>query len=329
MSPAPTRWGIAGTGSIAAKFAQALARVEGAELAAVASRSVDRAAEFAGRWGAARAHGSYEDLAADDGVDVVYVATPHARHCADTLLYLGAGRHVLCEKPFAMDAAQARTMATAARERGLFLMEALWSRFLPSYVELRAQLSAGRIGEPTAVEATFGFPAPVAADHRLLDPALGGGALLDLGVYCVQLASLVLGPPDRVSAVAHLGPTGVDLRTALALGHPSGAVATAQVSLDSLLACTARITGTEGWIDLRAPMHSTEVLVIGRGAGTEPELLEVPSGGDGLRFQAEEVQRCLAAGHTESPVMALDETIAIAATLDRAREAIGLSYPGL
>ena len=188
-----TRWGIAGTGTIANRFAEALAQVDDATLAAVGSRSAERAAEFASRFGSTTAHASYESLADDPDVDVVYVATPHSRHLLDTLLFLQADKHVLCEKPLALSGGQGRRMVDAARARGLFLMEAMWSRFLPTYRTLVEVLEQGRIGEPLLVEADFGFGRPVAPEHRLFDLSLGGGGLLDLGIYPVQLCSLVLG----------------------------------------------------------------------------------------------------------------------------------------
>ncbi|HXY93001.1 MAG TPA: Gfo/Idh/MocA family oxidoreductase, partial [Acidimicrobiia bacterium] len=206
----PVRWGIASTGGIAASFTKDLAFVDDAEVVAVASRARKTARRFAAAHGIPRAHDSYEAMAADPNVDVVYVATPHSRHCADTLLFLAAGKHVLCEKPFALNHAQASSMAADARARGLFLMEAMWSRFLPAYVELRRLVAGGAVGEVVLVEGAFGFAVPFDASHRLFAPELGGGALLDVGVYPVQLAHLLLGTPAGVSAVAAMGATGVD-----------------------------------------------------------------------------------------------------------------------
>jgi predicted dehydrogenase len=319
------RWGIAATGGIAERFANGLALVPGARLAAVASRTAERAEAFGERHGAARAYGSYEALAEDPDVDVVYVASPNHRHHADTLLFLEAGRHVLCEKPFALNEGQARDMVVAARQRGLFLMEALWSRFLPAYVVLAALLEEGRIGEPLLVEGDFGFRRTVEADHRLFDLALGGGALLDLGIYPVQLASLVLGPPDRVAAVGHIGETGVDEQVAATLHHPGGQLAVVKAAIRIGSSCTARISGTHGWIHLPAFMHCPTHLDIG---GRAPERVECGFDGEGLRFQVEHVQHCLRKGWTESPVVPLDETCTMAATLDAVRAQIGLRYPG-
>ena len=198
-------WGIAGPGGIAAQFAEGLGLVDGAVLAAVGSRSRERADGFGDRFGIPNRYGSYQDMMSDPTVDVVYVATPHAQHEAVVLAALEAGKHVLCEKPFALNEKQARRMADAARSRGLFAMEALWSRFLPSYRIVADLLRGGRIGEPLLVEADFGFRVPLMPEHRLFDLAQGGGALLDLGIYPLQLCSLVLGVPDSVVAKGHVG----------------------------------------------------------------------------------------------------------------------------
>jgi predicted dehydrogenase len=323
----PIRWGIAATGNIAHTFAGGLAQLDDAEIAAVGSRSADRAGEFAVEVGAARAHGSYQDLAADGGVDVVYVASPHARHEADALLFLEAGKHVLCEKPMALNRAQAERMAAAARVRRLFLMEAMWSRFLPSWQLVRRLVAQGRIGEPLVVEADLGFRRPIDPAHRLFDRALGGGAALDLGVYPVSFASFLLGTPDGVSAQGHIGETGVDEQFAAALHHPGGALAVAKGAIRAWLGSTARVTGSEGWLRLPAMMHGATHVDVGDVDGGR-ERVETPYEGEGLRFQATEVHRCLREGLTESPVMPLDETCAVAGTLDAIRAQIGMTYPG-
>ncbi|MET9970784.1 Gfo/Idh/MocA family oxidoreductase [Streptomyces sp. NPDC006356] len=331
------RWGIAGTGSIANGFADALGRLPDARLVAVGSRSRETADAFGEKYGIApgHRHTSYEDLAADDSVDIVYVASPHSHHHEHTLLFLNAGRPVLCEKAFALDATQAAEMVAVARERGLFLMEAMWSRFLPSHVKIRELLAEGAIGEVQSVEADFGFRFPTDPGHRLFDPALGGGALLDLGVYPISLAAMVLGTPDRITAYGTLGPTGVDEHTAVLSGYPSGATALAQCSLRAMLGCTARITGTEGFIELPFMMHCPDELTVQVRGITEHLSLPAAREGDGtdtagggLHHQARHVQERLLAGATESDIMPLDETVAIMRTLDTAREQLGVSYPG-
>lgn len=325
MAAPIVRWGIIGPGGIAARFAAAMRLVEGGEIVAVASRSKRRGRDFAKRHGVARAYEGSEGLLADADVDAVYVATPHVRHEADTLAALAAGKHVLCEKPFALDADQARRMADAARTADRFLMEAMWSRFLPPYRILRELLDAGAIGQPLVVEADFGFRARFDPHHRLFDPALGGGALLDVGIYPVQLCCDVLGPPDRVVADGVVGETGVDELVAAVLHHRDGGLGIAKAATRASLANTARITGTDGWIDLPAPMHCPPSLALHR--ADRVDAFDAPWEGDGLRFEIEEVHRCLAAGERESSVMPLAESVALMGVLDEVRRQLGVAYP--
>ena len=320
----PVRWGIVGTGAVAAGFAEALGQVEGADLVAVASRSVVGADEFGSRYNIPRRYASYEDLAADDDIEVAYIATPQSRHVDDTLLMIGAGKHVLCEKPFALDARQARSMADAAGSNGVFLMEAMWSRFLPAYRHLVDVLGEGRIGEPILVEADFGWRREVDPEHRLFRRDLGGGGLLDLGIYPLQLASLVLGIPRSVAARGVIGETGVDELVAAVTEHPNGGIAVSKASLRVGMTCAARIAGTVGVIDIPALMHCPEsitVSVLG-----EVERLDGSYEGSGMRFEVEEVHRCLADGRLESDVMPLDETLALMGILDEVRAQIGLDF---
>ena len=318
------RWGIAATGGIAAGFADAMQLVDGGEVVAVASRSPERAREFADRFGIERAYG-YEDLAADPDVDIAYIGTPHPRHASDSLRYLEADKHVLCEKPFALNAPQAREVVRVARERGQFVMEAMWSRFLPAYVALRGILDSGRIGEPLMVEADFGWRSEVDPTHRHYDLALGGGGLLDLGIYPIQLCSFVLGAPDGVVAQGHVGETGVDEQVAAVLHHAGGRLGVVKCALRIPMTCTARIAGSEGVVELPAFMHCPTSLTVRTPAGEEH--IDAAFEG-GLRFQVDEVHRCLDAGLLESPVMPLDETIQIADVLDTIRAQIGVRYPG-
>jgi predicted dehydrogenase len=317
------RWGIAGTGGIAGRFAQALRETPEADLVAVGSRTDRNADRFGDEWDVPRRHGDYDDLARDEDVDVVYIATPQNRHADDACRYLDAGKHVLCEKPMAMTEAEVLRMTASAGLAERFLMEAIWSRFLPSYVTLWELLVQGRIGEPQLVEADFGFRMPVDPAHRLFDPARGGGALLDLGIYPLQLASWVLGPPDRVAAVGHVGETDVDETVAATLHHPGGRLAVVKASIRVNLTCTARIVGSEGSIDLPAFMHCPDQLVV-RDAFNQPEVIERPIEGEGLRYQVDEVHRCLAEGLPESPVMTLGESARLAATMDQIRDQIDL-----
>jgi predicted dehydrogenase len=320
------RWGIAATGGIAHGFATGLAATDDAQTVAVASRTAERAEEFGAEFDIPHRHASYETLAADPDVDVVYVASPHSRHEPDTLLFLEAGKHVLCEKPFALNERQARRMVDAARSRGLFVMEAIWSRFLPAYRLLGELLADGVIGEVDSVDADFGIRFPYEPKHRLFDLALGGGALLDLGIYPLQLASLVLGPPTEVHAVAALATTGADQHVAAVLAHASGALATVRAATQANLACTARISGSAGVVDLPPFMHCPTSLTVTTPRGVDH--LEAPIVGQGLRYQVAEVHRCIRAGELESPVIPHAETLDLANTMDRIRAQIGVRYPG-
>ena len=321
------RWGIIGPGGIAKRFAQAMTSVDDGQIVAVASRSLDRADAFADEHDVARRYDDDQALAEDPDVDAVYVATPHSRHEVDAIRCLEAGKHVLCEKAFALNAAQAQRMVAAARVNDRFLMEAIWSRYLPSYRALVDVLASGRIGTPQQVDADFGFRMRVDPQHRLFDPLQGGGALLDLGIYPLQLSLLVLGPVEQVAATGVIGKTKVDEQVAATLRHEGGGVGVIKAAIRTPLACTARISGTDGWIDLPAFMHcptSFTVNVVGAG----PEVIDAAFDGDGLQFEIREVHRCLDEGRTESPTMSLAETVALATVMDDIRAQIGVSYPG-
>jgi predicted dehydrogenase len=316
-------WGILGAGKIATKFATDLKNLADASLVAVGSRSADRADQFAQDWGVERSYGSYADMIADPDVDAVYVATPHPFHKEHTLLCLDGGKAVLCEKPMAVHAGQVRVMVQAARERGLFLMEAMWSRFNPVLVQVQQWLDEGQIGEARMLSADFGFRTGWNPEGRLLNPALAGGALLDVGVYVVSLASSVFGgAPVEIQAAAHLGETGVDEQTGMVFRYASGGLALLACAIRTVTPHMARIDGTEGAIEIPAFWHATSARLIR--PGQEP--LEA-SGDFGYHYEAAEVMACLLEGVTESATMSLDESIAIAETMDQVREQIGLTYP--
>lgn len=319
------RWGILGTGSIAKKFAEGLKSVKTAELVAVGSRQQATADQFANQFGAPRRHASYEALAADTGVDAIYVATPHAMHRDATVLCLEAGRAVLCEKPFAINEAQARTMVETARRKKVFLMEAMWTRFLPLMVRLRDLLSSGAIGEVRLVQADFGFRANVNPKSRLFDPALGGGALLDVGVYNVSLASMVLGAePTDLVAQAELGSTGVDEQLGCVLKYPRGQLAVLSTAIRTTTPMEATIIGTEGYVRLHSMWwRGSRMTVHTKG----DDLIDLPFEGNGYNYEAEEVGRCLREGRLESDIAPLDESLAVMRTLDRIRAKVGLKYP--
>ena len=320
----PVRWGICGTGAIAEKFVEALRSIPDARIAAVGSTSDQRARSFGERMGIEQRHSSYEALAADDSVDVVYVASTHERHVDDTILFLDAGRHVLCEKPMALSVAEATRMIDAAQAGDRFLMEAMWSRFLPSYVELGRLLDEGVIGRPMLLTADFSFSVPedARADHRLFDPARGGGALLDLGVYPLQLSRLVFGAPDEVFATGLLTDSGVDGQSTLTLTHAGGGVSLLSTSIITPGTCTARIMGTDGSITLDAFMHATQRLTV---EGTHPQVIDTEPAS--LHFQVPEVHRCLREGRQQSDVWSWADTLANLTVTDQARRQIGLRYP--
>lgn len=321
------RWGILGTGSIARKFAAGLTALTDAELVAVGSRRAEKADEFADEFAGPRRHGSYAALADDPDVDAIYVATPHTLHKDNTLLCLRAGKAVLCEKPFAVNAADAREMVAVARQEGRFLMEAMWTRFLPAVAKVRELLAQGAIGETRLLRADFCFRAGWNPEGRLLNPALAGGGLLDVGVYTVSLASMVFGAqPSRIASLAHIGETGVDEQAAMVLAYDAGQLATLTCAVRVSTPHEAQIFGTEGSLRIHRPFwHATELTV--NAAGKEPQHLELPYPGNGYTCEAAEVGRCLREGELESPVMPLDETLAILDTLDQIRAQWGLRYP--
>ncbi|GAA4616459.1 Gfo/Idh/MocA family oxidoreductase [Actinoallomurus liliacearum] len=308
------RWGILGTGGIARTFTEDLLLL-GHKVAAVGSRAPRTAQAFADRYGIASAYGSYAELAADDQVDVVYVATPHSGHYDAARVCLEAGRGVLVEKPFTTRAADAEALVALARDRGLFAMEAMWTRFNPIVTRLRELIADGAIGDVKAVYADFSFAADYDPEHRLWAPELAGGALLDLGVYPVSFAWMLLGEPDSVQAVATSAPTGVDANTGILLGYASGAVALLHCGLLGDSPQTATIVGTTGRVEVASPAWRPSAMTLHR-KDAEPETFTADLPGHGYTYQAEEVARCLADGRTESAVLPLDETVAIARTLD-------------
>ncbi len=322
---ATIRWGILGTGNIAQQFARGLAEIPDAHLVGVGSRNLETAQAFAATFGATRAHSSYKALAEDAEVEVVYVATPHTLHAENSLLCLAAGKAVLCEKPFALNASQAQTVIDTARAKKLFLMEAMWTRFFPLFKTLRDLVQEGRIGELKLLHADFGFASPV-TQNRLFELNLGGGALLDLGVYPVSLASYLLGTPTEVSSHAYLGATGVDEQNAIVLKHQNGALALLSTTIRAATPQKAVVMGTEGSIRVCAPWWQPEKLVLTGAKGEETFSSPLPH--NGYAYEAAEVMRCLREGQLESPVMPLDETLSIMKTLDTCRAQWGLEYPG-
>jgi predicted dehydrogenase len=325
MTEQKVRWGILGPGGIAEKFAADLPLVEGAELAAVGSRSLANAEAFAARYGFARAYGSYAELAADDAVDVVYVATPHAFHFDAALACLEAGKAVLVEKPITLDMTSAARLVQAAHANNAFLMEAMWMRCNPAIRKIAELVEEGAIGWVSTIHADFGLHGPFPAEHRLRDPKLGGGALLDLGVYPINLVHLILGPPAVVRSWAHLTPEGVDENTGVLLGYQAGAIAAVTCSINGGSRNAASITGTEGRIDLPEVFFVPRSFVLSR-PGHDTETVELPFEGSGYQFEAAEVQRCVLAGELESPLMPHATSLEVMNLLDTIREEIGVAY---
>jgi predicted dehydrogenase len=311
----PLRWGVIGTGWIADSFADDLRLTDSGRIVAVGSRAQDSADRFAERFEIPNRHASYESLVADPEVDVVYVATPHPMHHGNALLALEAGKPVLVEKAFTMNAAEARELVATARAKRLFLMEAMWTRFLPHVAEIRRLIASGALGELVTVTADHGQWFAQNPEHRLFAPELGGGALLDLGVYPVSFASMVLGTPDRVVALVDEAFTGVDGQTSILLGHESGAHAVLNCTSAASGTTRAAIVGTEGRIEIDGAFYAPTTFTLIPRQG-EPTRYEEPHEGRGLRHQADEVARCLAEGLLESPLMPLDETVSIMETMD-------------
>jgi predicted dehydrogenase len=321
------RWGILGTGWIASEFAQGLAELPDAELAAVGSRTAGSANRFADRFQVPRRHASYQALAEDPGVDVIYVATPNPLHREHCLLCLDAGKPVLCEKPFALNAGQAGDMVRAAREKKLFLMEAMWSRFFPLMAKVRELVDEGAIGEVQMLVADLCIQFDFDPSDRRYAPDLGGGALLDLGVYPLSLASMLMGVPARITSLAHLGTTGVDEQAGIVLGYDQGQVSTLYASLRADSPVEAILLGTKGQIRIHPWWIRPDALTLSV-AGQEDTRLEMPFAGNGYQFEAAEVMACLRAGKLESDLMPLDETLSIMGTMDAIRAQWGLRFPG-
>lgn len=319
------RWGIVGPGRIAESVLPDFAHVEGARVTAVASRSAQRGADFARRHGIPRSHGSYAEILADPDVDVLYLATPHAQHAAVALDAIAAGKALLVEKAFTATPEGTAAVVAAARTAGVFVMEAMWTRFQPAVGALRELVADGAIGEVRSVQADLGVSRTYDPADRLFALELGGGALLDLGVYVVSFAQVLLGAPDSVSVTGSTFPTGVDAEAALLLGYADGRSATLTCSLRYPTPGAARVLGTEGWIDVLPRFHHPDTIVLNR-AGAEPETITRSPIGQGYAHELIEVTDRLRAGQTESAVMPLADTVAVQDVLGRAARALGVVH---
>ncbi|HFA47906.1 MAG TPA: Gfo/Idh/MocA family oxidoreductase [Bacteroidetes bacterium] len=323
----PINWGILAPGRIAHKFASDLGLVKNARLHAVASRSLKRAQAFARQYGAAHAFGSYEEMAKCPGLDVVYIASPHTGHHAHSLLFLKNKTAVLCEKPLAMNAGQVREMVAAARNNDTFLMEAIWTRFIPVFEKTLEMVKEGIIGELNTIRADFGFKAAYDPAHRLFDPALGGGALLDVGLYPVYAAAQFFGRPEEVKAMAIKGETGTDNACAMLFRCPGGKLAVMDCSVINDTPTTATFYGNKGWIKLHSRFHESERATLFLFGENEREIY-VPKMGLGYCHEIMEVNNCLRNGQKESAKLPLDFSILLMENLDAVREAAGIVYPG-
>ena len=297
-----------------------------AYLTAVGSRTQESADIFGERFSVPVRCPSYQDLAELTDIDAIYISTPHPFHKDNAIMCLEAGKPVLCEKPFAINSLEAEIMVRTARDNGVFLMEAMWSRYLPVMQQVRKWLDQGAIGEIRWVSADFGFRANMDPQSRLFNPELGGGALLDVGIYVTSFASFVLGPhPDKIHALAELGDTGIDEQNTLLLGYDNGSMAVLTSAVRTATPQEARIVGTEGTISIESPFYKAEKATLT--AGDHVEEIELIISGNGYNYEAEEVGNCLNRGLLESSTMPLDETIAIMRVLDNARAQWGLTYP--
>jgi predicted dehydrogenase len=321
------RWGILGCGKIADKFASDLKLVEDADLVAIASRDAEKGPAFQVRHGVSRLFNSYETLVSCDAVDVVYIATPHGFHFEHAMLCLEHHKPVLCEKALALNGEQVRRMVGTARAKKVFLMEAFWTRFLPQYEKVQELISNGEIGEVRLIQADFGFCAPEPLAQRLYDPALGGGSLLDIGIYPVFLAQALLGRPSEVQALMSAYPTEVDEQCVINMKFSNGALAVLSSTFAVDTPVEAMIAGTKGRIHMRNRFHNAiGTIELVRGKNEAQTIEVVREQGFGYQFEARHVSDCLRKNLIESPLMTHDDSIMLMDTLDRIRKNCGIRY---
>ena len=325
----PIRWGIVATGGIAQTMARDLGDVDDAVRFAVASRDRARAQAFADEHGFAKAYGSYEELLADPEVDVVYVATPHRQHHAVAIAAIEAGKPMLVEKAFTVTLAGAKDVLDRARDHGVFVMEAMWTRFMPIIGRVRELVADGAIGEARSITADLGFVRELNEWDRLWKKDVGGGAILDLGVYPISFAQMIFGDPVRIDVAGAVGPTGVETEAGLLLEQADGTRAMVECSMVTPLAGQVSIAGTGGRIDIPPRFHHAERVVLTR-EGAEPEEIlaegELAMDGHGFAHQVREVQRCLRTGLIESPVMPWADTLSVMSTMETALHALGIEH---
>lgn len=324
--PHTIQWGIVAPGKIARKFARDLQVADGGQLRAVASRDLTRARAFAAEFGAELAYDDARALAADPSVDIVYIASPHNAHFATAKMLLEAGKPVLCEKPLTVNARQAGDLIALSRSHGVFLMEAMWTRFLPVYARVREWLDAGRIGRPQVMSCAFCNQAQYEPSNRFYNPALAGGGLLDLGVYPLAISQWVMGrKPEQVAATARFAATGVDELLAATLRYAGGGLAQMVCGLRTAYDNSLVIGGDQGFIRVAAPFVQGKEAVLNRGGTVET--ITQPPRGEGFEYQIEEAMRCVRNGQIESPLLPHADTLATIETMDEIRRQIGLRYP--
>jgi predicted dehydrogenase len=326
MSAVKLRVGILGTGRMARDFATGLAAFDDAVIQAIGSRTLESARRFAAEFAAPDAHEGYDALATNADVDLVYIATPHSEHAHLSLMCLDHGKPVLCEKPFAINEAEARAVLERSLERQLFVAEAMWSRHLPAYVRLQQLLDEGAIGTVQLMLAGGAFMPAYDPDFYLFDPALGGGVMLDAGVYLVSLASMVFGTPQAVKAAGSISEHGVDEHDAVILEHANGALAMLYVSLRAQQMPDLTLFGDRGKIHVHGPIFAPQRLTLSVHGEAELDL-DLPFEGNGYHYQVADAARCIADGRIESAVMPHAETLSIMQTMDEFRRQIGLQYP--
>ncbi len=324
MKTESIKWGILGPGKIARKFAAGLADVNNAQLYSVGSRSIDRAREFAKETDAVKYFGSYEEMLTDKNLDVVYVATPHVFHHEHTLLCLKHKKAVLCEKPFAMNVTQVEEMIATAKREKVFLMEALWTQFLPHFRFVIEVVKSGKYGKVKNLKADFGFNAPFDAEGRLFNKALGGGSLMDIGIYPVFAAMSILGKPETISSSANLCSTGVDEDCSIVFHYKNDVAAELQCSINKHSATTATILFEKAIVHMNTRFHEPTSLKISTENGDETIEFDVSS--NGYNFEAAHVQQMLKEGKTESNEMTFEKSKQLITLLDDVREKIALVY---
>jgi hypothetical protein len=320
------RWGILGTGGIATAFARDLSYLNNHVVAAVGSRKLQSAQDWAIEFPGCRSYGSYEELVSDPNIDAIYVATPHTSHADHTILALNAGKAVLCEKPFAVNAKESRSMVDAAKKNSVALMEAMWTRYLPHINTVREILASGIIGKVMVVEADHGQRLADFANPRHWEPELGGGALLDLGIYPISFAHMVLGVPEKISASASFTDKGVDAQTTAIFDYKTGAQAILSTTLSAKTPNRASISGENGRIEIDTIFYNPASIRVVLHDGSVTEYPNTYSG-HGLREQAQYFSEVVQRGELESQLLTLEETISIMESLDEIRKQIGLMYP--